>query len=103
MIRRSSELLVCSRKCPLYKENNMYIYTVHAMPGQKAKFNGDSSIKYQIKRVDTSLKVNQKGRSAIIRTNLEYEDAIVVIKTFIDKEGESQIRKAEAATREREQ
>ena len=78
----------------------MYIYTVQPMPGQKAKFDGDPSIKYQVKRQNTSLKTGQKGRSEIIRTNLEYEAAIAVIKIFNDKEGESQIRKGEAAARE---
>jgi hypothetical protein len=78
----------------------MYIYTVQAMPGQKAKFDGDPSIKYQVKRQNTSLKTGQKGRSEIIRTNLEYEAAMAVIKIFNDKEGESQIRKGEAAARE---
>ena len=78
----------------------MYIYTVQAMPGQKAKFEGDPSIKYQVKRQNTSLKTGQKGRSEIIRTNLDYEDAVAVIKIFNDKEGESQIRKGEAAARE---
>ncbi len=75
----------------------MYIYTVQAMPGQKAKFEGDPSIKYQVKRQNTSLKTGQKGRSEIIRTNLDYDAAVAVIKIFNDKEGESQIRKNEAA------
>jgi len=79
----------------------MYIYTVQAMPGQKAKFDGDPSIKYQVKRQNTYLKSGQKGRSEIIRTNLDYEDAIAIIKTFNDKEGESQIRKNEALEREK--
>lgn len=79
----------------------MYIYTVQAMPGQKAKFDGDPSIKYQVKRQNTYLKSGQKGRSEIIRTNLDYEDAIAVIKTFNDKEAESQIRKSEAIEREK--
>jgi hypothetical protein len=78
----------------------MYIYTVQAMPGQKAKFEGDPSIKYQVKRQNTSLKTGQKGRSEIIRTNLDYDAAVAVIKIFNDKEGESQIRKNEAAARE---
>lgn len=79
----------------------MYIYTVQAMPGQKAKFDGDPSIKYQVKRQNTYLKSGQKGRSEIIRTNLDYEDALTVIKTFNDKEKESQIRKAEAIERDK--
>ncbi|HEX8634119.1 MAG TPA: hypothetical protein VEZ40_10290 [Pyrinomonadaceae bacterium] len=78
----------------------MYIYTVQAMPGQKAKFDGDPSIKYQVKRQNTSLKTGQKGRSEIIRTNLDYDAAVAVIKIFNDKEGESQVRKGEAAARE---
>jgi hypothetical protein len=78
----------------------MYIYTVQAMPGQKAKFDGDPSIKYQVKRQNTSLKTGQKGRSEIIRTNLDYEAAVAVIKVFNDKEGESQIRKDEAIARD---
>lgn len=79
----------------------MYIYTIQPMPGQKAKFDGDPSIKYQVKRVNTYLKSGQKGRSEIIRTNLDYEDAIAVIKIFNDKEGESQIRKGETIEREK--
>ena len=78
----------------------MYIYTVQPMPGQKAKFDGDPSIKYQVKRQNTALKTGQKGRSEIIRTNLDYEAAVAVIKIFNDKEGESQVRKGEAAARE---
>jgi hypothetical protein len=78
----------------------MYIYTVQAMPGQKAKFEGDPSIKYQVKRQNTSLKTGQKGRSEIIRTNLDYDAAIAVIKIFNDKEGESQTRKDEATARD---
>ena len=81
----------------------MYIYTIQAMPGEKAKFEGDPSIKYQVKRQNTSLKTGQKGRSEIIRTNLDYESATAVIKIFNDKEGESQIRKSEAAARENAQ
>ncbi|HEX8457099.1 MAG TPA: hypothetical protein VF656_07380 [Pyrinomonadaceae bacterium] len=80
----------------------MYIYTVQAMPGQKAEFEGDPSIKYQIKRQNTYLKSGQKGRSEIIRTNLDYDDAIAIIKTFNDKESESQIRKKEALEREKD-
>jgi hypothetical protein len=71
------------------------------MPKQKAKFDGDPSIKYQVKRQNTYLKSGQKGRSEIIRTNLDYEDAVAVIKTFNDKEEESQIRKNEAKEREK--
>ena len=75
----------------------MYIYTIQAMPGQKAKFEGDPSIKYQVKRVDTSLKVGKKGRSEVIRTNLDYEDAMTVINNFNEKEKKSNDIKDEAA------
>jgi uncharacterized protein involved in exopolysaccharide biosynthesis len=80
----------------------MYIYTLQAMPGQKAKFEGDPEIKYQVKRQNNSLKVGQKGRSEIIRTNLDYEAAMAIIKTFNDKESESQTRKDEALEREKD-
>jgi hypothetical protein len=73
--------------------NGMYIYTVLPMPGQKAKFDGDPSIKYQIKRQNTYLEVGKKGRSEIIRTNLDYEAAIAQAKTFSDKEEASRIIK----------
>lgn len=80
----------------------MYIYTVQAMPGQKAKFEGDPSIKYQVKRQNTYLKVGQKGRSEIIRTNLDYEEAMTISKTFNDKEGESQEIRDEVARQKNE-
>jgi hypothetical protein len=75
----------------------MYIYTVQAMPGQKAKFEGDTSIKYRVKRVNTSIPVSKKGRMEIIRTNLEYEEAMALIKSFNSMEEKSQnIRDEEA-------
>ena len=75
----------------------MYIYTVQAMPGQKAKFEGDTSVKYQIKRVNTDIAASKKGRSEIIRTNLEYEDAVRLTEGFNDKEGKSQSIREEVA------
>jgi hypothetical protein len=75
----------------------MFIYTVQAMPGQKAKFEGDTSIKYQIKRVNTDLLATEKGRSGIIRTNLEYDEAIKLINGFNEMEGKSQIIRKEEA------
>jgi hypothetical protein len=57
----------------------------------------DTSVKYQVKRVDTSLSAKGKGRSVIIRTNLKYDAAMGLIKGFNDKEGTSQtIREEEA-------
>ena len=63
------------------------------MPGQKAKSEGDTSIKYQIKRVDDSIAVSKKGRNAIIRTNLEYDAAVALIKGFNGMEKNSQSKR----------
>jgi hypothetical protein len=73
----------------------MYIYTVEAMKGQKGK--DGTPIKYQVKRVDESIPKAKKGRSEIIRDNLEYEDAIKLIDGFNDMEGKSQVKREEAA------
>jgi hypothetical protein len=77
----------------------MYIYTVHVMPGQKAKFEGDPSVKYHIKRVNTDIPANKSGRSVIIRTNLEYDAAVALVENFNVKEGESQTLREEEAER----
>lgn len=75
----------------------MFIYTIQAMPGQKAKFEGDPSIKYRIRRVDDSIPVSKKGRSEIIRDNLEYDDALKLIEGFNSMEGRSQGMREEVA------
>lgn len=75
----------------------MYIYTIQAMPGQKAKFEGDTSIKYRIRRVDDSIAVTKKGRSEVIRENLEYAEAVELINGFNNMEGKSQIIREETA------
>lgn len=75
----------------------MFIYTIHPMPGQKAKFEGDTSIKYRVKRVDDSIQVSKKGRSEIIRDNLDYGEAVELINRFNGKESQSQILREEAA------
>jgi hypothetical protein len=80
----------------------MFIYTVQAMPGQKAKFEGDTSIKYRVKRVDDSIPVGKKGRSQIIRDNLEYETAIELINGFNGMEGKSQDIRKEVARQKNE-
>jgi len=80
----------------------MFIYTVQAMPGRKAKFEGDTSIKYRIKRVDDSLPVGRKGRSQIIRDNLEYSEAIELINGFNSLEGKSQVIREELARQKNE-
>ncbi|HEX8148651.1 MAG TPA: hypothetical protein VF591_15830 [Pyrinomonadaceae bacterium] len=75
----------------------MYIYTIHVMPGQKAKFEGDPSVKYRVKRVNDSIAVAKKGRSEIIRENLEYEEAVALVNGFNNMEGKSQGFREEAA------
>ena len=80
----------------------MFIYTVQAMPGQKAKFEGDTSIKYRVKRVDDSIPVSKKGRSEIIRENLEYAEAIQLINGFNSMEGKSQAIRNEVARQKNE-
>jgi hypothetical protein len=80
----------------------MFIYTIQAMPGQKAKFEGDPSIKYRIKRVNDSIPVSKKGRSEIIRDNLEYDDAVKLIEGFNSMEGKSQGIREETARQKNE-
>ena len=77
----------------------MFIYTVHVMPGQKAKFEGDPSVKYQIKRVNTDIPANKSGRSVIIKSNPEYDAAVALVENFNDKEGKSQTLREEEAER----
>lgn len=79
----------------------MYIYTVQPMPGQKTKSKDDSSIKYQVKRVNTSIPATKKGRTEIIRTDLEYDAAIAMIEKFNSMEGKSQIIREEVAERKK--
>lgn len=80
----------------------MFIYTIQAMPGQKAKVEGDTSIKYRVKRVDDSIPVSKKGRSEIIRDNLEYAEAMELINRFNSLEGKSQEIRNEAARQKNE-
>lgn len=80
----------------------MFIYTIQPMPGQKAKVEGDTTIKYRIKRVDDSLATGKKGRSEIIRDNLDYADAVRLIEGFNNMEGKSQARREEAARQQNE-
>jgi hypothetical protein len=71
------------------------------MPRQKAKYVGDTSVKYQVKRIDDSVESSRKGRSAIIRTNLEYDEAIALIKGFNKKEESSQLGREEKAQQDK--
>jgi len=80
----------------------MFIYTIQAMPGQKAKYEGDSSIKYQVKRLDDSIPVSKKGRTEIIRENLGYDEAMELINGFNKMEGKSQVIKDEIARQKNE-
>lgn len=80
----------------------MFIYTMQPMPGQKAKVEGDTSIKYRIKRVDDSLATGKKGRSEIIRENLEYAEAVRLVEGFNRMEGKSQGMREEAARQKSE-
>jgi len=80
----------------------MFIYEVQAMPGQKAKFPGDTSIKYRVKRVDNSIPVSKKGHSQIIRDNLEYDEAMELINGFNSLERKSQVIRDEVARQKNE-
>jgi hypothetical protein len=77
----------------------MYIYTVQAMPGSKAQFDGDESVKYQIKRAHTATSAKDKIRTAVIRTDMTHAGAAELVKRFNDKERESRAIKKEADSR----
>lgn len=80
----------------------MYIYTIHTMPGQKAKFEGDTSVRYRVKRVNDSIAVAKKGHSEVIRENLEYAEALELVNGFNSVEGKSQVIRDEAARQKNE-
>lgn len=80
----------------------MFIYTIQAMPGQKAKFEGDPSIRYRVRRVDDSIAVAKKGRSEVIRENLEYAEAVELVNRFNTVEGRSQTIREETARQKSE-
>ncbi len=67
----------------------MYVYTMQAMPGCKAQFDGDTSVQYRVKRKHTSASADHKSRTDVIRTDLGYEEATALVKRFNDKERES--------------
>ena len=67
----------------------MYIYTMQVMPGCKAKFDGDTSVKYRVRRKHTSASASHKSTTAVIRIDLDYEEATALVKRFNDKERES--------------
>ena len=80
----------------------MYIYLVQAMPGNKAKFDGDTSVKYKVRRKYISDSVNQKSRIDDIRTDLDYAEATALAQRFNDKEREARAIKSEADSNESE-
>jgi len=71
----------------------MYNYTMQAMPGCKAKFEGDTSVKYMVRRKHTSTSAGHKSTTAVIRTDLGYTEATALVKRFNDKERESRSAK----------
>lgn len=72
----------------------MYIYTTQAMPGSIAKFDGDTSVKYRIRRTHTASATKDKNRIAVIRTDMGYAEATALVQRFNDKEREARaIRK----------
>ena len=77
----------------------MYIYTVQAMPGYKAKFDGDTSVTYNIKRKHTPASAKHKSRTDVIRTDLGYSEATTLVKKFNDKEREARAIKNEEDSR----
>ena len=77
----------------------MYIYTIQAMPGYKAKFDGDTSVQYRVRRKNTSASASQKSSSDVIRTDLGYTEAAALVKRFNDKEREARAMKNEKESR----
>lgn len=71
----------------------MYIYTTQVMPGCKAKFDGDTAVKYKVRRKDTSASASHQSTTVVIRTDLDYAEATTLVKRFNDKELESRARK----------
>jgi hypothetical protein len=74
----------------------MYVYTMQPMPGSKAQFDGDTSIRYRVRRKHTSASANHKSSTDVIRTDLSYSEATELVKRFNDKERESRALKSQA-------
>ena len=77
----------------------MYVYTVQTMPGCKAKFDGDTSVKYQVRRKHTAASAQAKSSTAVIRTDMGYAAATVLVKRFNEKELESRAIRNRADSR----
>lgn len=69
----------------------MYSYRIQAMPGCKAKFDGDTSVQYRVRRKYTSASAEHKSRTDVIRTDLGYAEATALVKRFNDKEQEARV------------
>ena len=67
----------------------MYIYTMQAMPGHKAKFDGDTSVQYRVRRKGAFASAGRKSSSDVIRTDLGYTEAAALVERFNDKEREA--------------
>ena len=67
----------------------MYIYAMKAMPGCKAQFDGDTSVRYEVRRKHTSASTQHKSRTDVIRTDQSYAVALELVKRFNDKEREA--------------
>lgn len=68
----------------------MYVYTMQAMPGSKAKFDGDTSVRYQVRRKHAVATAGDKSITAVIRTDVGYTEATALVQKFNDKELQSQ-------------
>ena len=76
----------------------MYIYTIQAMPGCKAKFDGDTSVQYRVRRTHTVAPALHVSHTDVIRTDLGYTEAAAMVKRFNDKEQESRSVRNEDGT-----
>jgi hypothetical protein len=72
---------------------------MQAAPGCKAKFDGDTSIKYRVRRKHTSASPSHKSTTDVIRTDLGYADAAALVKRFNEKEREAHSTKDERVSR----
>lgn len=77
----------------------MYAYTMQAMPGFKAMFEGDTSVRYRVRRKHTSASAGHKSTTDVIRTDLGYTEAAALVKRFNDKERESRPTKDKYGSR----
>ncbi|MET0625504.1 MAG: hypothetical protein ABW250_21395 [Pyrinomonadaceae bacterium] len=78
----------------------MYIYLMQAMPGRKAQFDGDTSVKYQVRRKQTVTSARDKSSTAVvIRTDMGYAEATALVKIFNEKEMESRAIRKNADSR----